>query len=67
MNILRKNFLQIKNQLEIIYEFCRHFWPKRDFRAIFEDFHVIKSNTSKNVSGYGLYVYINEEKRFKKN
>ena len=59
----------LKNPLEIIYryEFDRHFWPERDFRAIFEDFHIIKSNTSKNVSWYGLYVYINEEKRLKKN
>ena len=31
--------------------------PKRDLRAIFWDFHRMK-----NVSGYGLYEYISDEK-----
>ena len=56
-----------ENALEIIYEFGRHFWPTRDFRAIFWDFHIMKSDQSKNVSGYGLYEYIHEEKTVKKN
>ena len=56
----------LENALEIIYEFGRHFWPKCDFRAIFWDFHIMKSDKSKNVSGYGLYEYIGEEKSVKK-
>ena len=44
----------------------KDFWPRREFRAIFEDFHTIKSNKSKNVSGYGLHEYIDDEKRVKK-
>ena len=63
---LKRKKLILENAYEIIYEFGRHFWPKRDFRAIFEDFHIIKSDKSKNVSGYGLYEYIDEEKRVKK-
>ena len=45
LNILRKKVFQnspfgeekiiLENALEIIYEFGRHFWRKRDFRAIF--------------------------------
>ena len=76
LNIFRKNVFQnspsskeknLENALEIIYEFGRHFWPKRNLRAIFEDFHIIKSEKSKNVSGYELYKYIGQKKRVKKN
>ena len=77
LNIFRKKVFQnspsseekkiLENALEIIYEFGRHFWRKRDFRAIFWDFHITKSDKSKNVSGYGLYEYIGKEKRVKKN
>mgnify|MGYP004360476003 CR=1 FL=1 len=76
MNIFRKKVFQnspsskekkiLENALEIIYEFGRHFWRKRDFRAIFWDFRITKSDKSKNVSGYGLYEYIGEEKSVKK-
>ena len=59
--------LLLENTLEIIFEFGRHFWPKRDFRAIFWDFDIMKSDKSKNFSGYGLYEYIDEEKFWKKN
>ena len=40
--------------------------PKRDFRAIFWDFHIMKSDKSKNDSGYGLLEYIGEEKILEK-
>ena len=76
LNIFRKKVFQnspsseekkiLENALEIIYEFGRHFWRKRDFRAIFWDFRITKSDKSKNVSGYGLYEYIGEEKSVKK-
>ena len=39
---------------------------RRNFGAIFEDFHIIKSDKSKNTSGYGLHEYIDKEKRVKK-
>ena len=67
LKILRKNFYSKFALLEIIYEFSRHFWPKSDFRAISWDYHIMKIDKSKNVSGYGLYKYIDEEKRVKKN
>ena len=77
LNILRKKVFQnspsdqekiiLDKALEIIYEFGRHFWWKRDFSAIFWDFHITKSDKSKNVSEYGLNEYIDEEKSVKKN
>ena len=48
-------------------EYVKDFWPKRDLRAILWHFHIIKSDKSKNVSRYGLYKYIDDEKRVKKN
>ena len=47
-------------------EYLKDFWPRRDLRAFFEDFHTLKSDKSKNISGYGLYEYIGEEKSVKK-
>ena len=47
--------LILKNALEIIFEFGRHFWPKRYFRAIFGHFHIIKRGNLKNL-------YIGEKK-----
>ena len=38
----------LENALEIIYEFGRHFWPERDFRAIFWQSRIKKSDQSKN-------------------
>ena len=49
--------------LEGIADFCRI----STLRPFFGHFHIIKSDKSKNVSGYGLYEYIDEEKRVKKN
>ena len=48
------------------------FWPNFNFAAIFKTlsvkvFHIIKSDKSKNVSGYGLNEYIDEETKVKKN
>ena len=47
-------------------EYVKDFWPKCDFRAILWHFQTTKSDKSKNVSGYGLYEYIGEEKSVKK-
>ena len=47
-------------------EYLKNLRSRRNFGAIFEDFHVIKSDKSKNVSRYGLYKYIDDEKRVKK-
>ena len=38
------------------------FWPNFNSAAIFGHFHIVKSDKSKNFSGYGLYKYIGEEK-----
>ena len=35
-------------------------------KIFFGHFHIIKSDKSKNVSGYGLYEYIDEGKKVKK-
>ena len=42
-------------------------WPDFNFAAIFGHFHILKIDKSKSVSGYGLYKYIGEEKKVKKN
>ena len=55
----RKNGM---SPLEGIADFCRI----STLRPFFGHFHIIKSDKSKNVSGYGLYEYIDEEKRVKK-
>ena len=55
----RKNGM---SPLEGIADFCRI----STLRPFFGHFHIIKSDQSKNVSGYGLYEYIDEEKRVKK-
>ena len=44
-------------------EYLKDFRPRRDFRAFFEDFHILKSDKSKTVSVYDLHEYIDEEKR----
>ena len=43
-------------------EYLKDFSPNRDFRAFFEDFHIIKSAQATKISGFGLYKYIDEEK-----
>ena len=47
-------------------EYLKNFWSRRDFRAIFEDFPIIKRDKYKNVSEYDLYEYIDEEKKSEK-
>ena len=43
-------------------EHLKDFRPRRDSRAFFEDFHILKSDKLKNVSRYDLHEYIEEEK-----
>ena len=45
-----------------IADFCRI----STLRPFFGHFHIIKKDKSKNISGYGLQEYIDEEKRVKK-
>ena len=43
------------------------FWPNFNFAAIFGNFYIMKCDESKSVSRYGLYRYIGEKNRVKKN